>query len=204
MSLPYAPRGRHRPAAALLLLAFHLAVVIALLSLRATRERAGEGMLTILLRATPPPPRTPLPTPAVPRQLPPLFVPVPAVAVAPTADAPVAVTALPAVASAASAPAAPASAPLNLAIPKEFFTHPPPLTAAQEAMQDPRSNHLELTRQEKLDIAFGAVECIAWERLPDGSIYRGPGHLKRLQGVSTNPFTAHKPGQEDRPMECVR
>jgi hypothetical protein len=54
-----------------------------------------------------------------------------------------------------------------------------------------------------MDIAFGVVECIAWQRQSDGSIYRGPGHLRRIQGISTNPFTAHKPGQEYRPEKCV-
>jgi hypothetical protein len=93
---------------------------------------------------------------------------------------------------------------LDLAIPKDFYAHPPPLTPAQEAMRDPRSNHLELTKQEKLDIAFGVIECVAWQREPDGSIYRGPGHYARIQGISTNPFTKHKPGTEDRNQECVK
>lgn len=69
---------------------------------------------------------------------------------------------------------------LKLGIPKEFFTHPPPLTAAQEAMRDPRSNKLVLTKQEQIEIDFGQIECIAWQREPDGSIYRGPGHWKRV------------------------
>ncbi len=34
--------------------------------------------------------------------------------------------------------------------------------------------------------------------------YRGPGHCQRIQGISTNPFTAHKPGGEDRGRECVK
>lgn len=189
-----------------MLLLLHLAVVVALLSLHALRERPGEGMLTILLDAPPPPPRPPLPTPPAARSLPPLLAPVPLVApTAPLApEAPVAVAVAPPASGAAAASVGPASGALNLRIPKDFFAHPPPLTAAQEAMQDPRSNHIELTRQEKLDIAFGAIECVARERMPDGSIWRGPGHLKRLQGVSTNTFTAHKPGEEDRPMECVR
>ena len=79
-----------------------------------------------------------------------------------------------------------------------------PLTPAQEAMRDPRSNRLVLTKQEQLDVAFGVVECIAWQREPDGSVYRGPEHWQRLQGIGAHPFTAHKPGGEDRPVECVK
>jgi hypothetical protein len=207
VSPSYAPRGRPRLAAAAALILFHVALVIGLLSLRATRERAGEGMLTILLRTPPPPPPSvPLPAPAAARSLPVLVAPVPIVAPTPqqAAEAPVAVAIAAPASGAASAPATAASGPLNLKIPKEFFSHPPPLTPAQQAMDDPRSNHIELTKQEKIDIAFGAIECIVRERQPDGTIWRGPGHLKRMQGVSTNSFTAHKPGEEDRPMECVR
>ena len=99
---------------------------------------------------------------------------------------------------------APGAAKLDLAIPKEFYTHPPPLTPAQEAMQDPRSNRLVLTKQEQMDVDFGVVECIAWQREADGSIYRGPGHWQRIRSVGTNAFSYHAPGKEDRPMECVR
>lgn len=93
---------------------------------------------------------------------------------------------------------------LDLRIPTEFYTHPPPLTRAQKAMRDPRSNRLVLTKQEQMDVDFGVVECIAWQREPDGSIYRGPGHRQRIQGIGTNPSTTHEPGGEDRPMECVK
>ena len=71
-------------------------------------------------------------------------------------------------------------------------------------MQDPRSNRLVLTKQEQMDVDFGVVECIAWQREPSGGIYRGPGHWQRVRDVSTNAFTSHRPGQEDRSMECVK
>jgi hypothetical protein len=187
-----------------LLLFLHLALIALLLGSQATRERPGEGMVMLaLLRALPtrhdtPPPRAPRPARQAPRVA---AVPMPLAQPersihdsATPVDAP------------APTPAAPAAepAPLNLAIPKEFFTHPPPLTVGQQAMLDPRSNRLVLTKQEQLDVDFGAVECIAWQRQPDGSIYRGPGHYQRIQGIGTNPFTAHKAGHEDRGQECVK
>jgi hypothetical protein len=96
-----------------------------------------------------------------------------------------------------------ASAPLSLAIPRSFFERRQAPTPAQEAAQDPRSNTLVLTSAERMAIALGQIECVAWVRRPDGTIYRGPGHLQRVQDVGTNPFTAQAPGGEDRPTECV-
>jgi hypothetical protein len=193
-----------------LLLVVHLAAIVGLLRLQAVRERPGEGMVTLLLSALPKPTAaTPSPMPR-PRPVP---RPAPTLATIPSPiedpghsihDSAQPVAAAAAADGVASAAAPASSAPLNLAIPKEFFTHPPPLTVAQEAMLDPRSNRLVLTRQEKMDVDFGVVECIAWQRQPDGSIYRGPGRYQRIQGVSTNPFTSHKPGTEDRGMECVK
>jgi hypothetical protein len=105
--------------------------------------------------------------------------------------------------SAAASMSGPAS--LDLKIPKEFFSQSdPPQTPAQEALRDPRSNRLVLTLQEKMDLAFGSVECIAWQRQPDGSIYRGPGHDRRVPGLAANPFTRHAPGQDDHVQECVK
>ena len=207
MTFPTARRRRSRAAAAALLLILHLVAVGLLVHLRTTREHERDRVATLLLldapRAPAPVPRTEAP-PRPPRAL---VVPVPLVAVEPQrlrdSATPIAAPETSLTGAAASG-AASASAPLNLAIPKEFYTHPPKLTPAQEAMADPRSNHLVLTRQEQLDIAFGVVECIAWQREPDGSIYRGPGHRQRIQGIGTNPFTAHKPGKEDRPEECVK
>ena len=203
------PAARHqkRTFAIAALLVLHGGAIEWLLHLQATRDRDAAHATTLLLLA----PRerdraeaaATLPAPrAVTR---PLVAPVPLVDV-PAPDGPV-VIATPPVAATGDGPRVDRPAPsLDLKIPKSFFENEKkaPLTPAQEAMRDPRSNHLELTRQEKLDIAFGVIECVAWQREPDGSIYRGPGHLRRVQGVSTNPFTAHKPGQEDRPMECVK
>jgi hypothetical protein len=90
------------------------------------------------------------------------------------------------------------SPPLNLTVPREFYTRPPPLTAAQEAMRDPRSNRLVLTKREQIDIDFGLYPCVAWVREPDGTIYRGPGRLQRVQDVGTNPFNGR------RGEECVK
>ena len=206
MTLPAAPRRPSRAVAAALLVVLHIAAIESLVHLRATRERGDARMLQLLLLADVKPPSADRsePQPAATRAPCPLFAPLPPVEV----DTPTSPQAIAAPAVAAASSAGTASAPgrgrLDLAIPNDFYAHPPPLTPAQEAMRDPRSNHLELTRQEKMDIAFGSVECIAWQREPDGSIYRGPGHWRRIRGISTNPFTAHKPGTEDRPVECVK
>lgn len=202
-----AARRPNRALAIAALVLLHGAAVEWLLHLQATRDR-GDGRATTLLLLTPPHPDRPEPATPLPAPRPaarPLVAPLPPVDM-PAPDGPAIVASPPSPAPAAGdGPRAEKPAPaLDLKIPKSFFTDKTPLTPAQEAMQDPRSNHLELTRQEKLDIAFGVIECVAWQREPDGSIYRGPGHLKRVQGISTNTFTAHKPGQEDRPMECVK
>ncbi len=195
-----------------MLLALHIAAIESLVHLQAARERGDARLLQLLLLAVtrpapvdvpPPEPRAARPPRALLAPLPPMDVDMPAGPQAITAPIAAAAPA-PATGPADGAASAPGPAKLDLTIPKDFFTHPPKLTPAQEAMQDPRSNHLELTKQERMDIAFGSVECIAWQREPDGRIYRGPGHWRRLQGVSTNPFTAHKPGTEDRPQECVK
>ncbi len=210
MNFPSAPRRPPRVAAAALLLILHLAAVFLFLSLKATRERPAERLVTLLLSAlTKAAPTAPAPV-AKPLKAPRArVVALPGVAVDPTQRiqenaAPMSAPQSDAGPAAGAPASAPVSAPLNLAIPKDFFAHPPPLTPAQEAMRDPRSNRLVLTKQEQMDVDFGVVECIAWQREPDGSIYRGPGHRQRIQGVSTNPFTSHRPGQEDRGMECVR
>ena len=211
MSFPTAPRRPSRIAAAALLLILHIVAIELFLSLKATRERSGDRLVTLLLSVlTKPAPTPPAPIakplrPPKPKSLP---IPLPPVDVEPPRSihdsaAPIAApetdSGLPGGSAAASAPGK-----LNLAIPKDFFAHPPPLTPAQEAMRDPRSNRLVLTKQEQMDVDFGVVECIAWQREPDGSIYRGPGHYQRIQGISTNPFTTHKPGHEDRGQECVK
>jgi len=202
-----AARRRHRAAAIATLLLLHGAAIEGLLHWPVTRDRDRALERITLLRLLPMP-RRPETAPALP---PPRGAVAPRPLLAPLpwldpeltaerrADAPLATAST----SVAQAPAA--SAPLDLKIPRSFFdAKPPALTPAQEAMRDPRSNHLELTHQEKLDIAFGAIECIAWQREPDGSIYRGPGHYRRVSDVSTNAFTSHRPGSEDRPMECVK
>ena len=197
------------PALALLLL-LHLVAITWLVRLQTTRERPLDRLVTLLRFIAPNarlPAREPLPMPATqaPR---PLVAPLPRIDVAPDDAAPAAIA--PVAGPPSSAPAGMGSASsvgpdkLDLRIPKEFYTHPPPPTPAQEAMRDPRSNKLVLTKQEQMDVDFGVVECIAWQREPNGSIYRGPGHWQRIQGISTNPFTAHKPGTEDRNRECVK
>ena len=215
MILPHAPRRPSRAVAAALLLVLHALLIDLFVHLRTPRARSDDQVATLLVldaarRPAPIAPRRDTTAARPPR---PLIAPMPPVDVEPPHDSATPVgtpvgtpEAKPDAGSLAGAGAAsgPAPAPLDLAIPKVFYTHPPPLTPAQEAMADPRSNRLVLTRQEKLDIAFGVVECIAWERMPDGSIYRGPGHRQRIRGIGTNPFTAHKPGAEDRPEECVR
>ena len=194
-----------------LLLALHLAAIWSFIHQGTTRDRADERLVQLVLLALKAPARVEPPAPTRTIQPPrPLVAPLPPVAVEAPANGPLDATpaATPAPAPSGGtgdgAVAPPGPAKLDLTIPKDFYAHPPPLTPAQEAMRDPRSNHLELTKQEKLDIAFGVVECIAWQREPDGSIYRGPGHWARVQGINVNPFTAHKPGTEDRGRECVK
>ena len=210
MSFPAAPHRAVRLPALALLLILHVVAIALLARLQTTRERPFERLTTLLhfvAPIRPEPAHEALPVPAVPAPRP-LVAPLPAVDVAPDSATPAALAPVAGPASSAGdgSGAASGAGPdkLDLRIPKDFYAHPPPLTPAQEAMRDPRSNKLVLTRQEQLDVAFGVVECIAWQREPDGSIYRGPGHLQRIQGISTNPFTAHKPGGEDRPMECVK
>ena len=204
MRQPTAPRRPTQATAAALLLIFHIVAIDLFVHLRTTRQRANDSLATLLLVDLPAKALAPAHAPeAAPLRAPrPLLAPVPAVAMEATplrdSAAPIAGPAS-AVGSAGAAPV-----PLNLAIPKEFYAHPPALTPAQEAMRDPRSNRLVLTKQEQMDVDFGVVECIAWQREPDGSIYRGPGHYQRIQGISTNPFTKHKPGGEDRGQECVK
>jgi len=200
-----AARRHHRAVAIVALLALHGAIVEGLLHWPATRDRVRERVTLLRLLPTTdrPRPATALPPPRMAAAPSPLLGPVPSLPEQPTDDVHSQATAAASVPSGAAASGVPP--PLDLKIPRPFFkAEPAPLTPAQEAMRDPRSNHLELTRQERLDIAFGAVECIAWQREPDGSIYRGPGHYRRVSDVSTNPFTNHAPGGEDRPLQCVK
>lgn len=194
-----------------MLLILHLAAIELFLSLKATREQSSERLVTLLLSVlTKPAPTPPAPVakalqPRKPKSVP---LPAPPVDVEPPRSihdsaTPIAAPQADTTPSGGSA-AASAPRPLDLAIPKDFFAHPPPLTPAQEAMRDPRSNRLVLTKQEQMDVDFGVFECIAWQREPDGSIYRGPGHYQRIQGIGTNPFTKHKAGHEDRGQECVK
>jgi hypothetical protein len=199
-----------------LLLIVHVVAIELLLTLKSSRDRPIDDMVTLFFSALPKKAWQP---PAPARRQEPRKPAKPVAVVAPAqapvqepaqrlhdSSAPITVSGSGAAPSASAASGAIAAHPpaLDLAIPKEFFTHPPPLTAAQEAMLDPRSNRLVLTKREQIDLDFGAIECIAWQREPDGTIYRGPGHLKRVQDVGTNPFTFHERGREDRHEECVK
>lgn len=212
MILPTAPRRPSRVVAAALLLILHLVAIELFVHLKTTREQSSDRLVTLLLTALAKP--VPAPAPPAPQDRAlsaprPLVAPVPPLDIEPVRSIPdTAATPIAGPVTAAPSPGTPASgngpAKLDLAIPKDFYAHPPPLTPAQEAMRDPRSNRLVLTKQEQLDVDFGVVECIAWQREPDGSIYRGPGRWQRIQGINANPFAAHKPGTEDRSMECVK
>ncbi|MBY0573370.1 MAG: hypothetical protein K2P84_06780 [Undibacterium sp.] len=48
---------------------------------------------------------------------------------------------------------------------------------ANQAANDPRSNSVRLTKNEKFAIGIGAVGCIYQERLADGRIYREEGRI---------------------------
>ena len=211
MNLPAAPRRPSRVVAVALLLALHLVALDLIAHLQTTRDRVREQLTSLRLLDMPSrreaPERTAAPTPREPPR--PLLAPLPPADVEVPLSIHDSTTPAAALASAAAAPGSAASMPgparLDLTIPKAFFTQKEPApTPAQEAMRDPRSNRLVLTRQEKMDLAFGSVECIAWQRQPDGSIYRGPGHYQRVPGLSANPFTSHKPGQDDHVQECVK
>lgn len=81
---------------------------------------------------------------------------------------------------------------LSLKLPQGYLamrpTSAPQLNPAQEALRDPRSNTLKLTSKELTAISDGEIECIAWKRLPNGEIYRGPGHRQRVPGLEPNPI----------------
>jgi hypothetical protein len=216
VSLAYSTRRPSRVVAGVFLLVFHVVAIELLLTLKSSRDRPSDDMVTLFFSALPKKAWQP-PMPA--RRQEPRRPVKPVTVVAPTqapvqepaqpihdSSAPITESGSGATPSASPASGAIAGHPpgLNLAIPKEFFTRPPPLTAGQEAMLDPRSNRLVLTKREQIDIDFGAIECIAWQREPDGTIYRGPGHFKRVQDVGTNPFTFHARGREDRHEECVK
>jgi hypothetical protein len=95
------------------------------------------------------------------------------------------------------APATPSASPLDLRLRPDLGEQTKPLTPAKEAMQDPRSNTLRLTRDERLRLVLGEAECIAWQRMPNGSVYRGAGHLRPSFDVPPRP-------DGTRVMECVR
>lgn len=199
---PTLPQRRPiRIGAAAALLLFHLAAIDLLLSLKSTREHPAEGLAMLKLSAfTKPVPRevpAKAPPPPLPRRRA-AFAPVAEPRPPTVADPPPAPDAPPAMLAPVDAPP-PAAAPLNLALPKEFFDrereHERHLAPAEEAMRDPRSNKLVLTKQEQIEIDFGQYECIAWQREPDGSIYRGPGRLKRVNNIPMGGKTIY---------ECVK
>ncbi len=66
-------------------------------------------------------------------------------------------------------------APLQLNVPRESRAAAANDSPARMALEDPRSNTPKPTRSERFGIALGNYECIVTERMPDGSIYRGPG-----------------------------
>jgi hypothetical protein len=208
VNFPAAPRRPSRVAAVALLLILHFVAIELFVHLRATQYRPSEPLVALLRLARKKPEPVTQAVPAQPFHPPrALVAPAPPLDVEPPASIHDSATPIAGPESGTAPPGTAASMPgparLALRIPKEFYVQPK-LTPAQEAMQDPRSNRRVLTRREQMDVDFGVVECIAWQRLPDGSIYRGPGHRQRIQGISTNPFTSHKPGYEDRSEECVR
>jgi hypothetical protein len=220
-----ATRGRSRVALATLLLLAHGAIVVELVRDRiAVRREAGiepTGRLTLWVatprssarperKATDLPPPRPRVEPALPRLEVPLIE-IAAPAPSPAVAAPSAVPdprltgsfadeapATPRNGSAAAASGA-ASGALRLELGPGFYAQERErekhLSPAEEARRDPRSNRLVLSPAEKRMIAFGEVECIAWQRMPDGSIYRGPGHWHRVTDV--------QPGTHEV-QECVR
>lgn len=71
---------------------------------------------------------------------------------------------------------APASvAPLQLNLPRESRTAAAIDSPARMALEDPRSNTAKPTSSERFAITLGSYACVVTERMPDGSIYRGPG-----------------------------
>jgi hypothetical protein len=71
-----------------------------------------------------------------------------------------------------------------------------PLTPAQQAAQDPRTNSARLTKSEKFAVALGTLDCIFQTRLADGKIIRVPGHWAEMPARS-------EPGRES-PFRTVR
>ena len=86
-------------------------------------------------------------------------------------------------------PPAPGIAGLELQVAPVARTAAGPNHAAQMAMNDPRSNTPRPTGQERFDIAAGSYACVYTERLPDGTVYRGPG----VWDTAPNPDAMYKP-----------
>lgn len=66
--------------------------------------------------------------------------------------------------------------PLNLTLPPSS-SRAASSSARDQALRDPRSNSVRLTLAERFSVNLGAVECVYEERLADGSMWRGAGHL---------------------------
>jgi len=85
-------------------------------------------------------------------------------------------------------------APLNLNLPARSASGPLSMQR-NPALDDPRTNTPRLSRWERFAITLGTLECVIDERMPDGSIVRHAGRLKRLasSGSQRDPF-GHSPG----------
>lgn len=78
---------------------------------------------------------------------------------------------------------------LQLQLPRNSLPVTRDNPAVQMALSDPRSNTVVPTARERADIATGSYECVYVERLPDGSLYRGPG----LFDLEPNPDAMYRP-----------
>lgn len=71
---------------------------------------------------------------------------------------------------------------LDLQVKRDWLRNDKP-TVQELARSDPRSNSVKLTISEQFAMRLGTQECVFQERLPDGTIYRGPGRWAPVQNL---------------------
>lgn len=71
---------------------------------------------------------------------------------------------------------------LDLQVKRDWLRNDKP-TVQELARSDPRSNSVKPTISEQFALRLGTLECVFQERLPDGTIYRGPGRWAPVQNL---------------------
>lgn len=71
---------------------------------------------------------------------------------------------------------------LDLQVKRDWLRNDKP-TVQELARADPRSNSVKPTISEQFALRLETLECVFQERLPDGTIYRGPGRWAIVQNL---------------------